>query len=245
MKQNKITLLLSLILTLTIVTLKAQNKTHTQTINHEDVYDSLLKKHVSPSGLVNYKTFLEDKKNLQSYLDYLANHPPSKTHPKQKKLAYYINLYNAATIYLILEKYPLKSIKDIENPWYIKFISIGDKKHSLNYVEHKILRKMEEPRIHFAINCASYSCPDLLNEAFKAEKLEEQLNKVTSNFINGDKNKIQENKVQLSKIFQWFKDDFTVNDKKDLIGFLNEYSMVKINNKAKIQFLKYDWRLNE
>ncbi len=245
MKQNKTKLLLVLILTLTIVTLKAQDKTRTQTISHEEVYDSLLKKHVSPLGLVNYKTFLEDKNNLQSYIDYLANHPPSKTHPKQEKLAYFINLYNAATVYLILENYPLKSIKDIENPWDKKFVKSGDKLYSLNEIEHKILRKMDEPRIHFAINCASYSCPDLLNEAFKAEKLEEQLNKVTSNFINSDKNQISENKVRLSKIFQWFKEDFKVNGKKNLIAFLNKYSSVTIKDKVKIQFLKYDWGLNQ
>jgi hypothetical protein len=103
---------------------------------------------------------------------------------------------------------------------------------------------MEEPRIHFAINCASYSCPRLLNRAFTASKLEEQLETVTSQFINDPtRNKISKNAVELSKIFKWYKRDFT--NKNTLIEYLNTYSDLKILPKADIKYLTYDWRLNE
>jgi hypothetical protein len=116
---------------------------------------------------------------------------------------------------------------------------------SLDEVEHSILRKeFEEPRIHFAINCASVSCPPLLNEAFVASNLENQLMRVTTTFVNDpSRNKISSQSAQLSSIFSWFKGDFT--KKGTLIEFLNRYSKVKISPNARISFLDYNWNLNE
>ena len=145
---------------------------------------------------------------------------------------------------MILDNYPVKSIKEIKDPWGQKFFSLGDKKYSLEEVEHEILRKMNEPRIHFAINCASFSCPNLLNEAYTEASLEKQLTTVAKSFINDkSKNTITANKVEISKIFDWFSGDF--KNKGTVIGFLNQYSSIKINSNAKLGYKEYNWTLNE
>ncbi|NND80318.1 MAG: DUF547 domain-containing protein [Maribacter sp.] len=214
-----------------------------ETVNHSS-WDMLLKKHVDDQGNVDYSSFRNDVKLLNDYLNHLAQNTISYAAKKEERLAYYINLYNAGTVQLILQNYPLESIKDITRPWGKERLMIGEKAYSLGQIEHRILRKMEEPRIHFAINCASYSCPKLLNSAFIASKIEEQLEAVTLNFINDpSRNKISRNAVDLSKIFKWYKGDFT--DKHSLIDYLNKYSDIKILSNAKMKYLTYDWRLNE
>ncbi|MRI01793.1 DUF547 domain-containing protein [Kriegella sp. EG-1] len=207
------------------------------------LWNTLLKKHVDSDGNVNYAAFKTDKVDLETYLDQLNKNSPSDTWSKNEKLAYYINLYNAATVKLILDNYPLKSIKDINSPWDKKWVLVGGKKYSLGSIEHKILRKMDEPRIHFAINCASYSCPKLINTAFTADKMEAQLEAATIDFINdSSRNKISENNIQLSNIFKWYKTDFT--DKSSLIDYLNKYAKIKASENAKLSYLNYDWGLN-
>src|SRR5690606_14662170 len=181
------------------------NGIYAQDFDHSK-WDTFLNEHVSQTGNVDYKSIKENESELKEYLNQFINTPPLKSWSKEEKLAYWINAYNAFIIKLVVDNYPLKSIKDIEAPWDKKFIPINGELISLNYIEHEILRKMNEPRIHFAINCASVSCPQLLNEAFTIKKLDSQLNKVTSRFINNpSKNIISRNQLQLSKIFQWFK----------------------------------------
>ncbi|WP_106133674.1 DUF547 domain-containing protein [Mongoliibacter ruber] len=222
--------------------------------SHE-IFDNLLKKHVSKDGKVNYKGFINDMATFEKYLTLLSdNAPDRKTWTKDQQLAYWINAYNAFTIKIIADNYPVESIKDL-NPtlnipmvhtvWTKKFIRIGNEEVSLDDIEHKTIRKeFEEPRIHFAVNCASKSCPPLLNEAFMAEKLDSQLDKVAREFINNTKyNKISKDKAEVSQIFSWFKGDFT--KKGTLIDYLNKYSKVKISSNAKVSNLKYDWSLNE
>ena len=137
--------------------------------SHED-WTALLSVHVSEAGFADYRGFQRDSIKLDQYLEKLSNHPPNQDKwSEEEQLAYWINAYNAYTVKLILMHYPVRSIKDIgssiqipfvNSPWDIKFIQIGDKKLDLNNIEHSILRKeFEEPRIHFAINCASFSCP--------------------------------------------------------------------------------------
>jgi hypothetical protein len=219
------------------------------------LWDQLVKAHVKPTGLVDYKGFVREKAKLESYLKLLsANAPDRKTWTKNQQLAYWINAYNAFTVKLIVDNYPVKSIRDlgptlkipmIKDVWHYKFFKIGGVESSLDEIEHSILRKeFDEPRIHFAINCASVSCPPLLNEAFVAEKIESQLTKVTTSFINdSSRNKITSNQAQISSIFSWFKGDFT--KKGTLIDFLNTYSKVKLKSSAKISHLDYNWNLNE
>ena len=223
-------------------------------MNHQQ-WDVLLHENVDVDGNVNYKGFAKDSLQLKSYLGALVAHPPdADAWSKEEQLAYWINAYNAFTIQLILEHYPLKSIKDIgssiqipfvNSPWDIKFIEIGDIKLDLNNIEHSILRKkFNEPRIHFAVNCASFSCPKLRAEAYVADRLEEQLQEQATAFINNPNyNKINKDQIEISKIFSWFSGDFTKNG--SLINFLNQYSKVKIDENAEIDYLDYNWSLNE
>ncbi|MCF4100837.1 DUF547 domain-containing protein [Gillisia sp. M10.2A] len=206
-------------------------------------WTALLKKHVSKDGLVDYKGFKKDEVKLKEYLEMLSENKPSKTWSVQEQLAYYINIYNAYTVKLIIENYPIKSIKDINGAWTKDIVDIGDVKMSLGGIENSILRKMNDPRIHFAINCASYSCPKLLNEAYTAAKINEQLETATKEFINSDKNIILENSVKLSSIFDWYKKDFKEGG--SVIDYINHYSNVKIKASAKITYKEYDWSLNE
>ena len=216
---------------------------NTYNIDHS-LWDHLLKQYVADHGDVNYKGFKQDVDLLNTYINQLSTTIPSEHWSKQEQLAYYINVYNANTVKLIIDHYPIKSIKDIKNPWSKKRIYIGDKNYSLSEIENDILRKLDEPRIHFAINCASKSCPKLLNVAYTAENVDSLLELTAKEFINNpDKNRISENSVQLSKIFDWYKKDFTDNG--SLIDYINHYSLVKINSKAKIDYLEYDWNLNE
>jgi hypothetical protein len=121
---------------------------------------------------------------------------------------------------------------------------LGEKWYNLDEIEHQILRKMNEPRIHFAIVCASYSCPKLQNEAFVASNLEQQLTKATKKFLNDpERNSISKDNLELSKIFKWFAKDFKRNG--SLIDFLNQYTDVKISTKARINYKDYNWDLNE
>jgi hypothetical protein len=115
----------------------------------------------------------------------------------------------------------------------------------LNNIEHDIIRKeFNEPRIHFAVNCASVSCPNLRNEAFVASRLNEQLDDQARKFINDkSKNNISANSAQLSKLFTWFKGDFTKEG--TVVAFINKYGTVKLSEKAKIDYLEYNWNLNE
>lgn len=207
-------------------------------------WNALLQKNVSKDGTVNYKAFQKDGKELQSYLDELSARVPNRSWSRNATLAYWINTYNAFTVKLILDNMPIKSIKDINNPWGKKFIYLANKKYSLEEIEHEILRKMDEPRIHFAINCASFSCPNLLNSAYTETKLEQQLNTVAKSFINDkSKNSITANKIEISKIFDWFAGDFKKEG--SVISFLNQYSSIKINPKAKLNYKDYNWSLND
>ena len=208
-----------------------------------DTWQTLLSKYVSESGNVNYRGFASDT-SFSGYLKALSENPPQDNWSREDQLAYWVNAYNAYTIKLINDNYPVESIKDIKGPWDHRFIRIGPKWYTLNDVEHKILRKMDEPRIHFAINCASISCPKLLNAAFLPETLETQLTEVTKDFLSdASRNNITENNIQISKIFRWFGKDFKKNG--SLIDFLNQYAEVNISDKAKVSFKDYDWNLNE
>lgn len=216
-----------------------------QEIVDHSIWDELLKEHVSAEGLVNYPGFRDDQAKLRQYLQMLSNENPEEAWPVEELLAYYINIYNAYTVQLILDNYPVESIKDINGPWTRGIVPVGNKNLSLGGIENGILRKMNEPRIHFAINCASISCPKLLNEAFVPSKMEAQLDKVTSEFINGEKNELHPQQPKLSSIFKWYKNDFEVDGKVDIIVYINRYAEIKIDQAASISFKNYNWKLNE
>ena len=221
-------------------------------ISH-DIFNNLLAKHVSDSGNVNYKGFIADSVRFNKYFELLENNHPNRKWSKNERLAFWINTYNAYTIRLVITNYPVKSIKDIggsiykvNTAWDIKMIKIGDEIYDLNNIEHQKIRgQFDEPRIHFAINCASVSCPKLLNEAFYPERLEEQLEQVTSEFVNDKKrNLITYEKAILSKIFSWYSRDFKLGHK-SVTDFINNYSEVKLNSNTDLDYMDYDWNLND
>lgn len=212
--------------------------------NHSD-WNHLLKKYVSENGNVNYKDFKTDRIKLSNYIKKLGDNVPNEeTWTKNDKLAYWINAYNALTVDLILRHYPIESIKDIDKPWEQRLWKLGEKWYNLEEIEHQILRKMDEPRIHFAIVCASFSCPKLQNEAFTSSKIENQLTNATKEFLSDSKrNSIFVDSLELSKIFQWFSKDFKRNG--SVIDFINQYTDFKISENAKIKYKDYNWALNE
>lgn len=213
------------------------------------IFDKLLKKHVSASGKVNYKGFIEDIKEFDEYLREVREHAPMKDWSRSEKKAFYINAYNAYTIKFIITKYPVKSVKDVKfsgkDIWSFKMVQIGPTKYTLSQVEDNILRRMNDPRIHFAINCGATSCPKMLNAAYLPETLNGQLTRSTKNFVrNTAHNTLGPKKVKISKIFEWYAEDFK-KDGNSIIKFLNEYGQVTIKEDAKIEYKEYNWELNE
>lgn len=208
-------------------------------------WDSLLKKYVDANGMVDYEGFQDDRPLLNGYLDFLANLDPNNKWSVQELLAYYINLYNAVTVDLILDNPDVASIKDIDGPWTKGRARVNGRLLSLGGIENGVLRKMNEPRIHFAINCASISCPPLLREAYTASKINEQLEKATEDFIASDKNDITQNALALSAIFKFYTEDFFLDDTKSLIPYINKYSNKKVEMDTPVAFKEYDWGLNK
>ncbi len=208
-----------------------------------DLWDELLRKYVSSSGYVNYVGMRSEKANLDKYLAQLAANPPQKGWSRNEEMAYWINAYNAFTVKLILDHYPVKSIRDIHsgNPWDVKWIELGGNTYSLNQIENDKLRKrFGDARIHFAVNCAARSCPPLLNRAWTASSLSQTLDQRAKAFINNPKyNQISPSAAKVSKIFEWYAADFG-----DLRTFLNKYSKTSLEAGATIQYLEYDWSLN-
>jgi hypothetical protein len=223
--------------------MKDKKVTSNADLDHSN-WDKLLKKYVAENGNVDYKGFKSDKETLDTYVMYLSQQVPEKSWTVEEQLAYFINIYNANTIKLIVDNYPLKSIKDISSPWLKNRIKIGDEDFSLADIENGVLRKMNEPRIHFAINCASVGCPKLLNEAYTAKNVMDLMDKASKEFINNkDKNEIASNRVKISEIFKWYKSDFTENG--TVIDYINQFSNTKINANTEINYKDYDWSLND
>ena len=213
------------------------------------IFDSLLQKNVDKTGRVDYQSLKNNETLLDNYLAYIQNNEPTKDWSSNKKKAFWINTYNAYTIKIILNNYPLKSIRDIKidgkTAWKIPFVKVGQKRYTLDQIEHEILRKkFNDPRIHVGINCASVSCPRLWDFAFTEDNIASSLDNLMKVFINDTtRNKISKKNVALSEIFNWFSKDFIKNG--TIISYLNTYAAIKISEKASIKYLTYDWSLNK
>ena len=209
-------------------------------VDHK-AFDALLRKHVSSSGVVNYAGFKSDVSKLDAYLANLSANPVKDSWSRNEKLAYWINAYNANTIKLIVNNYPIAKITDLDGgkPWDRKWIKLGTKTYSLNNIENDIIRpQFKEPRIHFAVNCAAKSCPTLMNKAWLPNSLESDFTKMTKAFINNSSfNEISSGGATVSKIFEWYGEDFG-----DVKAFINRYANTKVN--GDIKFKDYDWSLN-
>lgn len=232
----------------------AEIASNSKPVSHE-IWDGLLKKFVDENGMVNYKALQKDSAELNKYLQILeANHPNEANWNRAEQMAFWINAYNAFTARLILRNYPLTGIKEIggkipfvNSTWDIKFIKIESTVYDLNNIEHNILRpKFKDPRIHFAVNCASKSCAKLQREAFTAAKLDSQLERAGRDFLNdpAGRNKIKTDVARVSMYFKWFEDDFKRTEP-TVWQFINRYSDTKISAATKLEFQDYDWNLNE
>jgi len=200
------------------------------------------------SNLVDYQGFGQDPL-YPALLERLALFD-STALTDNEKLAFYINAYNLLAIKLVIDHKPKKSIRDIGSwfspVWQKPAGVLAGKTISLDTIEHKILRKMKEPRIHFALVCASLSCPNLRTEAYDSQTIDRQLDEQTKLFL-ADKNKgisIQGNTVYISKIFNWFSEDFT-QDKSEqgVLKFIAQYK-IEVGRFSRYKTLDYNWQLN-
>lgn len=242
-----------------------------QSFDHQ-AWDAIVKENVKSIGdgatSFDYANVQSKQQQLKTYLDQLSaiDQATFDSWSTDEQLAFLINAYNAFTVDLILSKYPdLNSIKELggalESPWQKEFVPLLGKTLSLDNIEHDMIRgsgRYNEPRIHFAVNCASIGCPPLINEAFTAEKVDAQLEKATQDFLTDrNRNFINGEVVTVSKIFDWYRDDFEAGwrDAIDLGEFLalygdslgldEEQSEALAAGEYDIEFSEYDWRLND
>lgn len=213
-----------------------------------------------PSGInrVRYAAVsATDKRSLQEYLDQMQASPVGELNRAEQK-AYWINLYNALTVKVILDHYPVKSIRDIDispgwfndGPWDARLLTIEGEKLSLNDIEHRILRPIwQDNRVHYAVNCASIGCPNLQAEPFAASLLEQQLDQAARDYINHPRGvQIDAGKATVSSIYDWFQIDFG-DTREGVRSHLIQYAEPLLAERLKDyqgSFAHaYDWSLNE
>ena len=214
-------------------------------------YAELLQAHVC-DGVVDYAGFKADEARLDDYLARNGRVNPESL-SREDRFAYYINAYNAWTIKLILTGYPgVKSIKDLggllQSPWKKPFVKIDERTLTLDEIEHSILRpQFKDARVHFAIVCASKGCPPLIAQPYRGAVLDEQLNRVTTAFLNRPGNyRLEGDRFEVSSIFKWFGEDFG-----NLFDFYIRYAQGDLKqalqsgrDRIRIGYLDYDWSLN-
>jgi hypothetical protein len=245
-------------------------------------WDALVKRHVklldgAKASQVRYADFAKDRGALRDYLAQTSKVTEAQFRgwSKAEQMAFLINVYNANTVELILTKYPdLKSIRDLGNivfnsPWKKKFFTLFGRESSLDQVEHEMLRKpgaYDEPRVHYAVNCASVGCPMLREEAFVAARLDAQLEEQARRFLSDrSRNRFDpaSGKLQVSEIFRWFKEDWSsgyrgigsagpVTSREqyfaryaDLLADKPEHRKLVAEGKAPVDHLDYDWSIND
>jgi hypothetical protein len=227
-------------------------------------WDALLKKHVvlrdgGKASQLRYAGMASDRAVLKGYLDSLSKVSEKEfaAWPREEQMAFLINAYNAFTVEKILQRYPdIRSIWDFGklfgNPFKDAFFTLLDGARTLDWIEHeKLRRNYRDPRIHYAVNCASVGCPMLREEAYAAPRLQQQLEEQARRFLaDRSRNRLREGELEVSKIFDWFKQDFEPRE-----AYFARYADVLTEDgkgreaiaagKARIRFLDYDWSLND
>jgi hypothetical protein len=216
------------------------------------IYDALLESYVH-EGKVDYSGLQSEENKLDQYLKMLENVDPAEL-SRNEQFAFYINVYNAWTLKLILTEYPdVSSIKDLggflQSPWKKKFVKIDGGLTTLDHVEHDILRpRFGDPRVHFAINCAAKSCPPLRSEAYRGDILDKQLDDSTRRFLNDPQNyRLEGDDLHVSRIFKWFKEDFEDGVLAFYLKFAEGDLKQKLEDRKEnidVKYLDYDWSLN-
>jgi hypothetical protein len=242
----------------------AHNPSSTETIDHS-AWARFLSTHVrtSPDGInrIAYAAVGDaEKKRLAAYISALEATPISR-YRRAEQFAYWINLYNAATIKIVLDHYPVKSILDIKGlpfgfhvfqpgPWGIKFINVEGEKLSLDDIEHRILRPIwRDPRIHYAVNCASLSCPNLRNEPYLAANLDTQLTLAAREYVNHERGvSLREGRLVVSSVYKWYMEDFGGSEAgviQHLRRYANPELAAALASVRRIADDWYDWALND
>jgi len=241
--------------------------------SHE-TFDALLRKHVDGRGKVDYgawKSNAEDMKTLDEYVNLIANASPlsrKELFPtKRDVLAYWINAYNALVIRAVLQAWPIRSVTDVKSGsnfvrgqgfFANRKYRVGGEWISLYDLENRHIRNEQDPRVHFALNCASGSCPPLPNTTFKSDELEKTLDAAARGFVNSEENVFVSEKrtsVFLSKIFDWYEDDFLKALRRPgatILDYLLLYAEAPLAERLRtakaakydIAYLEYDWTLN-
>jgi hypothetical protein len=239
--------------------------TQAQGFDHaHQAWDALLKKHVvlldgAKASQVRYAEMAQARPALKNYLESLSrvSEADFNAWTKAEQMAFLINAYNAYTVEKILTRYPnIRSIWDFGkffgNPFKDEFFSLLGRKMSLDRIEHETLRKnYREPRVHYAVNCASVGCPMLREEAYVAERLDRQLEEQAGRFLSDrSRNRVRDGRLEVSKIFDWFKEDFEPRERyfaqhsKILSDDPGQQRLVA-DGRARLSFLDYDWSLND
>lgn len=208
-----------------------------------DEADAFFSSYVT-NGKIDYKAIYSEPQSLQSVLEKAREIKVSTSNPDQYK-AFWINAYNLAVIKGIIDNYPTDS--PLAHPGFFDTVTydLGGNTLTLNDIENKKLRaEFSEPRFHFVLVCGALSCPPIISKAYRPETLERQLQQQSLKAIN-DPNfiKVSKNKVALSEIFKWYKEDF-VTDSQEVIDFINRFRETKIPTDSKVSYYPYDWSLN-
>lgn len=235
------------------------NPQSSQSIDHR-VWQAFLSKYVETSAdgvnrLAYGSVTLKDKSALKQYIQELSNKRITD-YSRDEQLPFWINLYNALTVDVVLDHYPVTSIRKIKNgffslgPWGKKLLTIEGNKLSLDDIEHRILRPLwKDPRIHYAVNCASIGCPNLRQRAFTKTSADNDLSEAAIAYVNHPRGaRVKDGKLMVSSIYKWFQSDFG-DDDRGVIQHLRQYAAPSLtdalNAITEIDDDEYDWALNE
>jgi hypothetical protein len=237
------------------------NPDATMTVDHS-AWSKILKAYIvaSPDGINRFaygRVTPADKQALKAYLAMLQGMKVTALRPDEQR-AFWINLYNALTIDVVLDHYPVKTIRDISlgggifafGPWKKELVTVEGRKLSLDNIEHDILRKVwKDPRVHYAVNCASMSCPNLMGTAFTGAKLDEMLTQGARGYVNHKRGvNLSGGRLRLSSIYDWYRKDFGSSDA-EVIAHVSTYAEPALKQQlADIKTINgydYDWSLNE
>ncbi|MEQ9441642.1 MAG: DUF547 domain-containing protein [Cyclobacteriaceae bacterium] len=210
-----------------------------------EVTNHFLEEHVE-SGMVDYKAMHQNPSRIQQLYEQIGSTSLENASDVEKK-AFYINAYNILTIYQIVQNYPVKSPTDVEGFFDNMKHQVAGESLTLDQVEKERLMKNHfDPRLHFVLVCAAKSCPPLASFAFQADQLDEQLDERTREALNNpDFIRVNKNqkKVEVSQIFEWYKQDFT-KESSSILAYINQYRDEEIPSSYQVSFYKYDWALN-
>lgn len=203
-------------------------------------YNEFLKDHVDKDGVVDYDKLVEDMDVIHELARNFSKISPNAGWSANEQKAFWINYYNVNIIKLLVENYPIKSINYITEPFKSETLDFTGGKISLDFVEHSILRKFDDPRVHFALYSTATSSPLLKRTAYEAKSLDYELDMATKAFINDEtKNDINLRGSKISRIFEWYKEDF------ELVPFINKFSNTgKISTETPISYMDYNWNLH-